>query len=98
MGLEEIVAEEEAALKSIEDSKKRAEDMMGRAKEKAKAIMATQREQVDAILKRKEEDAKKEAEKVIASSKERAKKIGGVPEKLFYRAVKLVVERVLRVE
>lgn len=100
MSIEEIVKEEEEALKRMEEAKRKADDILVKARDEARRILtsAIRQERVDALLRKEEEEAKKRAEEILEEFKAKAEALKKLPDGRFEEAVDFVFEEVLRFE
>ena len=100
ISIDELIEEEFKATRSIEESKKTAEEIISKAKKKAQEHIdqATKTENITSILKKEEEKTNKEAEKILEEYKKKIAKYQKIPQKAFDQALDLAVKEVLKFE
>jgi vacuolar-type H+-ATPase subunit H len=97
MSIASLLLEEKKAMMYVEEARKRAQEIIQRARAEAERIM---RETTDEEAARRElweyaERLKEEADKIMREYRARAERIKAIPDELIEKAASLMVEEVL---
>ncbi len=97
MSIASLLLEEKKAMMYVEEARKRAQEIIQRARAEAERIM---RETADEEAARRElweyaERLKEEADKIMREYRARAERIKAIPDELIEKAASLIVEEVL---
>jgi len=92
-----ILLEEKKAMMYVEEARKRAQEIIQRARAEAERILrgSSDAEAMRMELRRYEESLKEEAERILSEHRARAERIRAIPEELIEKAADLVVREVL---
>ena len=97
MSIASLLLEEKKAMMYVEEARKRAQEIIQRAKIEAERILseAVNDEAVQKELRKHAEHLKGEAERILSEYRARAEKIRAIPDELIEKAASIIVEEVL---